>query len=128
MRHISLASVEELAMACSIYLGFTLMTSFNYSFFCMKNNVEGVLNGVSPNTITNSQFTRAFAKAMRRPALFPVPGFVMNLLLGKERAVMLTHGQCVTPKRTIEYGFQYKYCDIEHACKAVSYLIPKNFR
>lgn len=56
---------------------------------------------------------------MRRPAVFPVPKIILNLLLNEERANMLTQGQKVLPKRTTSLGFQYKYPDIASACQQV---------
>ncbi|CAH1155612.1 unnamed protein product [Phaedon cochleariae] len=82
-------------------------------------NVEGILNGVAPKPCTNMEFSKAFGNAMRRPALLPLPSFVLNMLLNKERAVMITEGQKVIPKRTISTGFNYKYGDIQSACRAL---------
>ncbi|EFA00825.1 Epimerase family protein SDR39U1-like Protein [Tribolium castaneum] len=88
--------------------------------FALKNDkVEGTLNGVAPQNVTNKEFSDAFAKALRRPAFFPVPKFVLNVLLSEERANMLTEGQKVLPKRTMSLGFQYKYPDIASACQQV---------
>lgn len=81
--------------------------------------VHGVLNGVAPNPCTNMEFTKAFGKALSRPTLFPVPSFVLNCLLNKERAVMITEGQKVLPKKTLSTGFKYQYPDIESACREV---------
>ncbi|XP_023936733.2 epimerase family protein SDR39U1 [Bicyclus anynana] len=95
--------------------------------FAIENEeVKGILNGVAPQVITNAEFTKAFAKSLRRPAIFPVPEFILNMLLNEERAMMLTKGQHVTPKRTMEYGFKYKYPTIEDACGECAHLIPKN--
>lgn len=86
-----------------------------------SHNVSGVLNGVAPELATNKEFTRALARAMWRPALFPLPEFVLNLAFGKERAGMMTRGQKVLPKRTLESGYEYEYPDIASACKACAY-------
>lgn len=59
---------------------------------------------------------------MIRPALIPLPEYVVNLMFSKERAVLLTTGAKIQPKRTIETGFQYKYPKIYDACKNVSRL------
>ncbi|XP_056632497.1 epimerase family protein SDR39U1 [Diorhabda sublineata] len=92
----------------------------NLIIFAIENPlVEGVLNGVAEKPCTNMQFTKAFAKALRRPALIPIPSFVFNALLDKERAVMLTEGQKVIPKKTLSLGFRYKYPDIETACNEI---------
>lgn len=78
-----------------------------------------VLNGVAPALNTNYEFTKELGRILRRPTIFPVPGFVMNTLLGSERAVVLTQGQRVIPKRTQEAGFQYKYPDLTSALKQI---------
>ncbi|KZS19301.1 epimerase family protein SDR39U1 [Daphnia magna] len=88
-----------------------------------KENVEGVLNGVSPDLITSKEFARAFGGSLWRPALIPLPEFVCNILLGSERARMLTEGQKVIPQRTLELGFEYNYPDIRSACQEFSPLI-----
>lgn len=103
-----------------------------------NEKVSGVLNGVAPQIITNADFTKvffsyfcffsnilnpffykAFASAMRRPAIFPMPEFVLNLLFAKERAVLLTTGAKIIPKRTQEMGFKFEFPDIKSACKEV---------
>ncbi|CAG9561196.1 unnamed protein product [Danaus chrysippus] len=95
--------------------------------FAIENEcVTGVLNGVAPQVITNAEFTKSFAKALSRPAFFTVPEFSLNLLLNPERAMMLTKGQYVVPKRTLEYGFQYKYRTIDEACAECAHLFSKN--
>lgn len=85
--------------------------------FAIENeNVEGVLNGVAPDVVTNKKFSDALAKAMNRPAFLPVPAFVFKLMLGKERAKMITEGQKVIPQRTQDLGFKFSYPTLESAC------------
>lgn len=68
---------------------------------------------------------QSFAKALRRPAVIPVPEAMLDYLLHPERAMIMTKGQHVTPKRVIEYGFKYHYEDIDSACQEVAHLLPK---
>ncbi|XP_050301802.1 epimerase family protein SDR39U1 isoform X2 [Anthonomus grandis grandis] len=84
-----------------------------------NDRVEGVLNGVAPTPCTNKQFSDAFAKAMNRPALIPVPTFVFNLMLGSERAKMITEGQIVIPRRTQDAGFKFNYPTVQAACENI---------
>ncbi|KAG6459443.1 hypothetical protein O3G_MSEX011394 [Manduca sexta] len=94
--------------------------------FAIENdNVKGILNGVAPQVITNEEFTKSFASALGRPALFPVPEAILNFLLNEERAMIMTKGQYVVPKRVMEYGFKYEYPEIDQACKEFSHLWPK---
>nr|CAG4641761.1 EOG090X07KR [Eurycercus lamellatus] len=87
------------------------------------DKVDGVLNGVAPDIITNRQFAKAFAGSMWRPSLIPLPELACNLLFGPERATMLTRGQKVVPKRSLELGFDYIFPDIKTACSEFCPLI-----
>ncbi|ODN02382.1 Epimerase family protein SDR39U1 [Orchesella cincta] len=82
--------------------------------------VSGVLNGVAPQVITNKQFAQAFGKALWRPAFIPVPRFILNAAFSEERAMIMTEGQKVIPKRTLELGFKFKFPDIDSTCKSCS--------
>ncbi|XP_054165245.1 epimerase family protein SDR39U1-like [Oppia nitens] len=90
-----------------------------FMFAIEEDHVTGVLNGVSPQIITNYEFTKALGRALWRPTVIPLPEFVVQKLFGKERAVMMTDGQKVIPKRTLDLGFKYLYSDIDNACKHV---------
>ncbi|KAK9885770.1 hypothetical protein WA026_013640 [Henosepilachna vigintioctopunctata] len=88
--------------------------------FCIENdNINGNLNGVAPQIISNAEFSKAFANAMNRPSLIPVPEFMLNIILGRDRATMLTKGQKVLPRRVIDMGFTYKYPSIDEACREI---------
>lgn len=95
----------------------------NLFVFAIENpKVDGVLNGVAPQIITNEDFTKTFAQVLGRPAFFRVPQFGLNLMFSEERAKIMTMGQKVCPKRVQEFGFQYEFPDIEDALKNVSRL------
>uniref|UniRef100_A0A0B6ZIY9 DUF1731 domain-containing protein n=1 Tax=Arion vulgaris TaxID=1028688 RepID=A0A0B6ZIY9_9EUPU len=78
---------------------------------------KGVLNATAPKPVTSGTFTKAYASALHRPHLFPMPAFVANAMFGSEAAEVMLDGQKVLPKRTLEMGYQFKYPDIESACK-----------
>jgi uncharacterized protein (TIGR01777 family) len=75
---------------------------------------EGVYNMTAPNPTTNKGLTRALGKALARPAILPVPEFVLRLLFG-EGAQVLTSGQTVIPKRLLDSGFRFEFSSIEDA-------------
>lgn len=74
-----------------------------------------VFNGVAPALNTNYEFTKELGMILRRPTILPVPGFFISALMGSERAMVLTQGQKVIPKRTQEAGYHYKYPDLSSA-------------
>lgn len=93
--------------------------------YALENEkVNGVLNGVAPQIITNKDFASSLGKAMWRPSFFPLPGFVLNALFSQERAKIMTEGQKVIPKRTLELGYKFIYPQIDDACKNLASYGP----
>ena len=58
---------------------------------------EGIYNLTAPNPTTNAGLTKALSRALSRPAILPVPEFVLRILFG-EGAQVLTSGQTHYPK------------------------------
>ena len=79
-----------------------------------NDQAHGPINGVAPTPVTNREFTRALAKAVARPAILPIPGFLLKLLLG-EFATVLLSSQRVLPKALQKNGFRFHYPDISSA-------------
>lgn len=85
--------------------------------FCIENeDIIEQINATAPQPVTNDEFGRALAKAMRRPHWMPVPAFMMKLMFG-ELSTLLLEGQRALPLLAIDYEFQYKYPMIELALK-----------
>lgn len=80
--------------------------------FAVRNaELEGAVNAVSPNPVTNADFTRALGAALRRPAFFPVPEFALRALYG-EMAGILVESQRVAPKAAEAAGFHFLHPDL----------------
>jgi uncharacterized protein len=79
---------------------------------------KGIYNFTAPNPITNLEFSRSLAQALKRPCFFKVPEAVLRLTMG-ESADLLLYGQRVIPKRLIESGYQFIYPEIERALDCV---------
>lgn len=86
-----------------------------------REDVGGVLNGVAPSAVatTNGGFARAMGSALRRPAVLPLPGFVVSAVFGPERSVMLLEGQRVVPQRTLESNFCFAFPDLPSALQDI---------
>jgi len=81
-------------------------------------NVSGPINAVAPESPTNAQFAKAVGRAMHRPALVPVPGFMLRLLFSDFATEGLIRGQQVQPRRATELGYQFRYPTIDQALPA----------
>ncbi len=86
--------------------------------FIINSGLTGPVNAVSPNPVTNREFTRALAETLHRPALIPVPVFALKLLFGQAAAV-LTASKEVYPKRALEAGFRFEFPEIRPALEYI---------
>lgn len=82
-----------------------------------NEEVSGVLNATAPNPATNRDFSKALGRAVNRPAVVPVPGFVLDLKFGGEFGKVLRGGQRVVPKRALELGFEFRHPDLDEALR-----------
>lgn len=69
----------------------------------------GRFNAVSPGIVTNAQFTEEFARHLRRRVVWSVPSWLVEAVVGAERASILLEGQNVKPKRTLDSGYVFKF-------------------
>jgi uncharacterized protein (TIGR01777 family) len=76
--------------------------------------VQGPVNGVSPNPVTNADFTRALAAAVKRPAIFPVPAFGLKLMFG-DMAEILLASQRALPKAAEAAGYRFRFSNVDAA-------------
>lgn len=83
-------------------------------FLLEHKNCEGAYNLTAPTPVTNSEFVKAYAASLGRPAIFPMPALALKLLMGEAADLLLT-GQRVVPKKLVDAGFQFTFIDIESA-------------
>jgi uncharacterized protein (TIGR01777 family) len=76
--------------------------------------IRGALNAVMPHPVTNTDFTRTLAHAVHRPAVFPVPSFVLRLVLGRMVSMLLSSAR-VRPALAEKSGYRYEFKDIAAA-------------
>lgn len=77
-------------------------------------SLQGPLNAVSPEPADNARFTAALGKALGRPTLFPVPAFLLRLLLG-ELSGLLLGSQKAEPRAALAAGCRFRHPSIEEA-------------
>ena len=82
-------------------------------------HIRGPLNFVSPQPVTNAEFTKALAAALRRPALFPAPAFALRLLLGEMADSLLLSSQRVLPAQLQKLNYPFLHPDLRTALRAV---------
>ncbi len=76
--------------------------------FCLENpNINGPVNAVAPELITNKSFCQTLAKHLHRPCLLGIPKFIIQLLLGKELSQMILGNQKIVPLKLINNNYQF---------------------
>jgi uncharacterized protein len=76
--------------------------------------IRGAVNVTAPHPVTNEEFTTRLALALHRPAILPVPSFVLKLALG-EMSEMLLASQRVLPTVAKSAGFRFQYQELRPA-------------
>jgi uncharacterized protein len=82
--------------------------------FALEKPVSGAVNGVAPNPVTNADFTRGLAAAVRRPAICPVPALALRVLFGELSDVLLA-SQRVAPAAAESAGFSFRFPELTGA-------------
>jgi len=80
---------------------------------------EGTYNLTAPAACNNADYTRALAKALHRPAVFPMPAFAARLAFGEMADALLLSGQNVWPGRLLQDKFIFEAATISRAFEQV---------
>jgi uncharacterized protein (TIGR01777 family) len=81
-------------------------------------HARGPFNATAPNPVTNMEFTRELADALKRPAFLPVPAWLLKAAAG-EMSELLLGSQRVLPRQALASGFQFSYETLAPALRDV---------
>ncbi len=79
--------------------------------------LAGPVNAVSPHPVRNADFTRTLASVLKRPAIFPLPAWVVRAMLGEMGEELLLASTRVVPRRFLTLSFPYRYAELEAALR-----------
>lgn len=82
------------------------------AFMIEHDALSGAVNLTAPQPVTNREFTRALAHALRRPAALPVPGWALRLAVGELADAALLGGARVLPSRLLQAGFAFEHPEL----------------
>ena len=90
-------------------------------------SVEGIFNAVSPNPVTNTDFTNTLGKQLNRPTLIPIPKLALKIIFG-DMAEVLVASQKVSAKKITSTGFQFEFPELPLALKEILDNPYQNFQ
>jgi uncharacterized protein (TIGR01777 family) len=78
-----------------------------------NETLNGPINMVAPNAVTNREFTKALGSVLFRPTILPLPALVIRLLFGEMADALLLSSQRVKPTKLVESGYIFQQPNIE---------------
>ena len=80
--------------------------------------LKGPVNVSAPGAVTNATLAKAIGNALSRPALIPVPGFALRLVLGELAETVLSSNR-LEPAKLLESGFVFDHPDLPGALRSM---------
>ncbi len=79
--------------------------------------LNGPINAVSPQPVSNREFTRTLGRVLRRPTVFPLPAPLITAAFGQMGDELFLYSARAVPARLEESGFRYLYPSLEAALR-----------
>jgi len=85
----------------------------------ITETLSGPVNAVSPNPVTNREFTKTLGRVLSRPTVVALPGFVLKLALGEMANELLLSSSRVVPSRLQQSGYAFRHATLENALRHI---------
>ncbi len=83
-----------------------------------RPELSGPVNAVSPQPVTNAEFTRTLGGVLRRPTIFPLPAVVARLALGQMADDLLLASVRVLPTQLQQTGYEFQHPELRSCLTA----------
>ena len=89
--------------------------------YCLMHpEISGPVNFVMPQASTNREFVKTLASVLKRPALAPLPGWAVKLMLGEMGETLLLDSTRVLPEQLLKHGYEFQF---PHLREALEFLL-----
>ena len=79
----------------------------------VTDSLSGPVNVVSPQAVTNREYTKALGKVLGRPTLFPLPAFAARLAFGEMADELLLSSARVEARKLLASGYTFRSPTLE---------------
>lgn len=83
------------------------------------NTLQGPVNVVAPNAITNAEFTSTLGAVLIRPTMIPMPAFAARAVFGQMADELLLSSQRVEPAKLTATAYPFQYTDLKKALQQI---------
>ena len=80
----------------------------------IESNINGPINASSPSPVTQYEFSRILARALKRPHILRTPSFMLRGLLG-EFSTELLFSRRMSPSVALASGYAYRFSGLKSA-------------
>jgi len=87
--------------------------------FVLEHPLNGPINLVSPQAVTNEEFTKTLGECLHRPTLFKVPTFAAKLAFGEMAEGLLLASTKAIPKKLEEAKFHFLHPSLSEAIHSI---------
>lgn len=87
------------------------------SLLLRRDDLSGPFNMAAPNPSRNVDYTKALARAVHRPAVFPTPRFGVRLVIGRFGTEAMASVRAL-PEALTESGFRFRHPELDSAIDA----------
>jgi uncharacterized protein (TIGR01777 family) len=81
--------------------------------------LQGPVNLVSPNPVTNAEFTKTLSSVLSRPAIVPMPAFAARLIFGQMADELLLASQRMEPAKLLASGYVFQKPELRQALDGI---------
>ena len=81
----------------------------------MTEALDGPVNVVAPQPVTNRDYTRTLGRLLSRPTLAPLPAFAARLAFGEMADALFLSSARSEPQRLVESGYTFRFPELEAA-------------
>jgi uncharacterized protein (TIGR01777 family) len=85
----------------------------------VRDDVRGPVNVVAPSPVTNTEFTKALGRVLRRPTVAPAPAFALRLVFGEMADATILASIRVKPEKLVATGYRFRFPELEPALRHV---------
>jgi uncharacterized protein (TIGR01777 family) len=86
-------------------------------FAIQDESLQGPVNAVSPNPVSNRIFAKTLGRVLRRPSIFTLPRFAARIAFGEMADALLLASARVIPNRLTEAKYPFRFSDLEAALR-----------
>ena len=86
-------------------------------FLLRRIDISGPVNLSGPEPVRNAEFARVLGRVLRRPAIWPIPGFALRVAVG-EMAGEALKSQRMRPGVLTGAGYEFQHRDLDSALRA----------